>query len=111
MIIDAHLHLWERQQGRVDGKPVVALREGRSDFGGEIRQMMPPYMLEGRNTAEMLIANMNYAGVSGCVVTQEYIDGNQDRYLLECKKRYPKRMKICCLYAVSYTHLTLPTIA
>ena len=98
MIIDAHLHLWERQQGRVDGKPVVALREGRSDFGGEIRQMMPPYMLEGRNTAEMLIANMNYAGVSGCVVTQEYIDGNQDRYLLECKKRYPKRMKICCLY-------------
>lgn len=98
MIIDAHLHLWERQQGRVDGKPVVALREGRSDFGGEIRQMMPPYMLEGRNTAEMLIANMNYAGVSGCVVTQEYIDGNQDRYLLECKKKYPERMKICCLY-------------
>ena len=36
--------------------------------------MMPPYMLDGRNTAEMLIANMNYARVSGCVVTQEYID-------------------------------------
>ena len=51
-----------------------------------------------RNTAEMLIANMNYARVSGCVVTQEYIDGNQDRYLLECRKKYPERMKICCLY-------------
>lgn len=98
MIIDAHLHLWDRQCGRVDEKPVFALCEGKSNFGGEIRQMMPPHMLDGRNTAEMLIANMNYARVSGCVVTQEYIDGNQDRYLLECKKKYPKRMKICCLY-------------
>lgn len=98
MIIDAHLHLWDRQQGRVNGKPVVALKDGRSDFGGELRQMMPPYMLDGRNTVEMLMANMNYAGVSGCVVTQEYIDGNQDVYLLKCKERYKERMKICCLY-------------
>lgn len=98
MIIDAHLHLWDRQQGRVNGKPVVALKDGRSDFGGELRQMMPPYMLDGRNTVEMLMANMNYAGVSGCVVTQEYIDGNQDAYLLKCKERYKERMKICCLY-------------
>lgn len=98
MIIDAHLHLWDKQNGRVDEKPVIALTNGRSDFGGEIRQMMPPYMLDGRNTVEMLIANMDYARVSGCVVTQEYIDGNQDRYLLECKKKCQDRIKICCLY-------------
>lgn len=98
MIIDAHLHLWDKQNGRVNEKPVIALTNGRSDFGGEIRQMMPPYMLDGRNTVEMLIANMNYARVSGCVVTQEYIDGNQDCYLLECKKKYQDRIKICCLY-------------
>lgn len=98
MVIDAHLHLWDIQAGCVNGKPVFALDGGKSNFGGEIRQMMPPYMLDGRNTAEMLMANMDYARVSGCVVTQEYIDGNQDRYLLECKKKYPERMKICCLY-------------
>lgn len=98
MVIDAHLHLWDIQAGCVNGKPVFALEGGKSNFGGEIRQMMPPYMLDGRNTAEMLMANMDYARVSGCVVTQEYIDGNQDRYLLECKKKYPERMKICCLY-------------
>lgn len=98
MIIDAHLHLWDRQNGRVNGKPVVALRGGRSDFGGDLRQMMPPYMLDGRNTAQMLIANMDYAQVSGCVVTQEYIDGNQDAYLLQCREEYPERMRICCLY-------------
>lgn len=98
MIIDAHAHLWNPQAGRVDGKPVIPLTGGRSDFGGELRQMMPPYMLDGRNTVEMLMANMDYARVSGCVITQEYIDGNQDSYLLECKKNYPDRMKISCLY-------------
>lgn len=98
MIIDAHAHLWNPQAGRVDGKPVIPLTGGRSDFGGELRQMMPPYMLDGRNTVEMLMANMDYARISGCVITQEYIDGNQDSYLLECKKKYPERMKICCLY-------------
>ena len=99
MIIDAHLHLWEEQKGVVNHKPVVALQGGISDFGGELRQMMPPYMVDGRNTVEMLMANMDYAGVSGCVVTQEYIDGNQDEYLLRCRERYGARMKICCLYS------------
>ena len=98
MVIDAHLHLWDVLQGRVNGKPVTALTGGRSDFGGDLRQMMPPYMVDGRNTVEMLMANMDYAQVSGCVVTQEYIDGNQDDYLLRCREQYPKRMKICCLY-------------
>ena len=98
MIIDAHAHLWNPQAGRVNGKPVIPLTGGRSDFGGELRQMMPPYMLDGRNTVEMLMANMDYARVSGCVITQEYIDGSQDSYLLECKEKYPDRMRITCLY-------------
>lgn len=98
MIIDAHAHLWNPQAGRVNGKPVIPLTGGKSDFGGELRQMMPPYMLDGRNTVEMLMANMDYARVSGCVITQEYIDGSQDSYLLECKEKYPDRMKITCLY-------------
>lgn len=96
--IDVHVHLWEKQQGIVDGKPVFDVGGGKSNFGGEIRQMMPAYMDDGRNTVERLIANMDYAGVSGCVVTQEYIDGNQDKYLLTAKGKYPDRLKICSLY-------------
>lgn len=98
MIIDAHTHLWKRQIGRVDGQPVFALENGKSSFGGEIRQMMPPYMINGENTAEMLIANMDYAGVNGAVITQEEIDGNQDEYLLFAKSKYPGRFRICGLY-------------
>ncbi len=95
MIIDAHAHLWKKQNGIVNGKPVFDIGGGRSNFGGEIRQMMPPYMTDGENTVERFIANMDYAGVGGAVITQEYIDGNQDEYLLECKN---ERIKICCLY-------------
>ena len=98
MIIDAHAHLWKKQNGIVNGKPVYDIGGGRSDFGGEIRQMMPPYITDGENTVERFIANMDYAGVSGAVITQEYIDGNQDSYLIEAKRRYPDRIKICALY-------------
>lgn len=95
MIIDAHAHLWKKQNGIVNGKPVIHIGSGKSDFGGETRQMMPPYMTDGENTAERFLANMDYAGVSGAVITQEYIDGNQDEYLLSCKN---DRIKICALY-------------
>ena len=98
MIIDAHAHLWKKQAGIVNGKPVFDIGGGRSDFGGEIKQMMPPYMTDGENSIERFIASMDYAGVSGAVITQEYIDGNQDEYLKECKKRYENRLKICALY-------------
>ena len=98
MIIDAHAHLWKKQNGIVNGKPVYNIGGGKSDFGGEIRQMMPPYMTDGENTVERFIANMDYAGVSGAVITQEYIDGNQDNYLTESKKAFPERIKICALY-------------
>ncbi len=98
MIIDAHAHLWKMQNGKVDGKDVFAVGNGKSDFGGEIRQMMPPFMTDGENTAERFLANMDYAGVSGAVITQEEIDGNQDSYLLSAKEKYPNRLKICSLY-------------
>lgn len=98
MIIDAHLHLWEKQHGMVNGKPVYDIGGGRSDFGGVVKQMMPAYMTDGVNSVDRLIANMDFAQVNAAVVVQEYIDGNQDEYLLECKAKYPERIKVCSLY-------------
>lgn len=98
MIIDAHAHLWNPQNGRVHGGPVHDIGGGRSLFGSEVRQMMPPYLTDGVNSAERLLANMDYAGVSGAVITQEYIDGNQDAYLRECRRQYGHRLRVCALY-------------
>ena len=98
IIIDAHVHLWKKQKGCVGNLPVDEAGNGKSLFLGEIRQMMPPYMEDNKNTAERLIANMDYAGVYGCAVTQEYLDGNQDEYLLKVREKYRDRFRITALY-------------
>ena len=105
-IIDAHAHLWKRQQGKVNGKDVFPVGDGKSNFGGRIHQMMPPYMNDDENTVERFIANMNYAGVSGAVITQEEIDGNQDSYLLTAKDKFSNRIKICSLYEENKPYAT-----
>ena len=94
-IIDAHAHLWLRQDTIVDGFPIHTLENGRSLFMGEIRQMVPPFMIDGVNSAEVFLSNMNYAQVSAAVITQEFIDGIQNDYLSEVVKRYPNRFFVC----------------
>lgn len=90
-IIDAHAHLWLRQDTVVDGKPIRPLPNGRADFMGEERQMLPPFMIDGRNTAEVFLSNMDYAQVAAAVIVQEFIDGQQNEYLAEVQRRWPDR--------------------
>ena len=94
-IIDAHAHLWLRQDAVWNGKRIRTLANGRSEFLGEEVQMLPPFMIDGRNSAEVFLANMNYAQVSAAVITQEYIDGIQNDYLKEVAGRYPDRFFVC----------------
>lgn len=94
-VIDAHAHLWLHQDAEVEGKKIKTLENGKSEFMGEIRQMLPPFMTDGKNTAEILLSNMDYAQVSAAVITQEYIDGMQNDYLLEVQRKYPGRF-LCC---------------
>ena len=94
-IIDAHSHLWLRQDTVVNGLPIYTMTNGRSMFLGEERQMLPPFMTDGRNTAEVFISNMDYAQVSAAVVTQEFIDGFQNDYLRDAARRYPERFFVC----------------
>jgi hypothetical protein len=89
--IDAHSHLWLRQDTVVDGKRILTLRNGRSIFMDEEVQMVPPFIIDGRNTAEIFLSNMNYAQVGAAVVVQEVIDGCQNDYLTEVQHTYPDR--------------------
>ena len=94
-IIDAHAHLWLKQDTVVDGLPIRTLEGGRSLFMGEVRQMVPPFMVDGVNSAEVFLSNMDYAQVSAAVITQEFIDGIQNNYLMEVARRYPNRFLVC----------------
>ena len=93
LIIDSHSHLWLRQDTTVNGQPIRTLQPNgsRSEFFGEERQMLPPFMIDGRNTAEVFLSNMDYAQVGAAVVVQEVIDGCQNAYLEKVQKQYPDR--------------------
>lgn len=97
LIIDAHSHLWLNQDTTVDGLPIKSLRNGRSIFLGQEVQMMPPFIIDGRNTAEIFLSNMDYAQVGGAVVVQEFIDGLQNDYLAEVAQTHGDRFKVCAM--------------
>ena len=92
-IIDAHSHLWLKQDTTVDGQQICQLEPNRSRslFFGEERQMLPPFMIDGKNSAEVFMSNMDYAQVGAAVVVQEVIDGNQNEYLTKVQQQYPDR--------------------
>lgn len=90
-IIDAHSHLWLKQDTEWNGMPIRTLEKGRSYFLTEEVQMLPPFMIDGVNSAEVFLSNMDYARVGGAVVVQEFIDGLQNDYLEDVARRYPDR--------------------
>ena len=108
IIIDTHSHLWLRQEALVDGHKIYSLPGGRSMFFGEVRQMLPPFMTDGTNTAEVFLSNMDYAQVGAAVVVQEVIDGNQDAYLKEVQAKYPDRFLCCSLLDIDKDPLEIP---
>lgn len=90
-LIDAHSHLWYQQDTTWNGKRISPLPNGRAMFLGEERQMLPPFMIDGHNTAEVFLSNMDYAQVGAAVIVQEFIDGLQNDYLKTVMERYPDR--------------------
>ncbi len=94
-IIDTHSHLWLEQDTSWNGLPIKSMKNGRSVFLGEEVQMIPPFIIDGRNTAEVFLSNMDYAQVAAAVVVQELIDGCQNDYLLEVAQKFPDRFITC----------------
>ena len=90
-IIDAHSHLWYLQDTTWNGQAIRTTNNGRSLFLGEEVQMLPPFMIDGHNTAEVFLSNMDYAQVAAAVVVQEFIDGLQNGYLYGVQRSYPDR--------------------
>ena len=95
IIIDAHSHLWQKQNTICNGKEIRTTQNGRSLFLGEEVQMLPPFMIDGVNSAEVFLSNMDYAQVSAAIVVQEMIDGIQNDYLEKVATDYPNRFVVC----------------
>jgi predicted TIM-barrel fold metal-dependent hydrolase len=94
-IVDAHSHLWRKQDTTWNGLQIKSLKNGRAIFLGNEVQMMSPFFTDGFNSAEIFLSNMDYAQVAAAVVVQEMIDGIQNDYLKEVHDKYPNRFVTC----------------
>lgn len=92
MRVDAHLHCWNRLHGRIGrSEEVVPLGGGRLRIGERIVRGMPAELLDGLATAEHALAVFDAHGVDAGVLVQEYLDGEQNDYLLGVQRRHPDR--------------------
>jgi len=97
MIIDAHIHLWNRLHGDDLGIDRQALRWGRARQGDEVYYATPPAFEDSLSTYERALAHMDWLGIDRAVVLQEFMDGKQDEYLMEVRKACPTRFSCMAL--------------
>ena len=92
MIVDAHMHIWRQLNGQIAGKiPVIPLGNGMIRIGQTPLLGMPASHLDCSARAEWAIAEFDAAGVDVGVVVQEYMDGEQNEYLMQTKRAAPDR--------------------
>ena len=91
-VVDAHCHIFQEVRGQVAAGPTSGLGYGRMAVGETQMQMLPPYNPRTEFTAEMLVANMDWAGVDRAVLLQGTFYGECDDYTLAALRAYPGRL-------------------
>jgi len=102
MIIDAHIHLWNRLHGDDFGVDREALKWGKARQGDNIYYATPPSFDDSLSTYERSLAHMDCLGIDRAVVLQEFMDGKQDDYLAEVRRLEPKRFSCMALFDKHY---------
>ena len=92
MIVDAHSHIFPQVQGSTGRGPIRGSGYGRIVVGEEETQLLPPYNETTVFTPEMLLANMDWAGVTKAVLLQGPFYGECNSYVLDALDRYPDRL-------------------
>lgn len=92
MFIDAHAHIFPQVRGLIGAGPTRSLGYGRIAIGAEETQLFPPYGEKTAFTPEMLVANLDWAGVERAVLLQGTFYGECNQYVLEALERYPERL-------------------
>jgi predicted TIM-barrel fold metal-dependent hydrolase len=102
MIIDAHIHLWNRMCGHERGVERRSLNWGRARQGDRIIYVTPPSFEDSLSTYERALAHMDWLGIERAVVLQEFVDGNQDDYLARVRQVWPGRFSCTALFERHY---------
>ena len=98
MIVDAHMHLWDRLHGAIGRDlPVRPVRDGMVKLGDTQMLGMPATMHDCAARAEYFVEDMDAAGIDLGVVVQENMDGEQNDYCLDVLQRFPSRFFVHAL--------------
>ena len=93
MTIDAHAHIFDALRGRVGAGLIRPLSGGKERIGGgRAIRFLPPLAGEVRFSPEMLLEHMDHAGVRKAVLLQGPFYGDQNDYVLQAVRRWPKRL-------------------
>lgn len=92
MLIDAHAHVFTRIQGQVRAGPTRSMRYGRVAIGAEQVQALPPVCDQTAHTVEMLLANLNWAGVDQAVLLQGPYYGECNAYVAKAVRKFSDRL-------------------
>jgi L-galactono-1,5-lactonase len=102
MIIDAHVHLWNRLHGDDFGVDRQALGWGRAREGEHTYYATPPAFEDSLSTYPRALAHMDWLGIERAVVVQEFMDGKQDDYLATVRQECPQRFSCLALFDRAY---------
>ncbi|MFN8371272.1 MAG: amidohydrolase family protein [Anaerolineae bacterium] len=91
MIIDAHAHIWHEVHGRTGTGVTRSLRCGRIQLGDEEIQLLPPLANSTSFPPEILLANMDWAGVDKAVLLQGSFYGENNALVAEACQQWPDR--------------------
>jgi predicted TIM-barrel fold metal-dependent hydrolase len=92
MMIDAHAHIFPQVHGMTADGPTTGTSYGRLTAGSETIQLIPPYGLQTLFTPEMLITNLDWAGVDRAILLQGPFYGECNQYVLDALHQYPDRL-------------------
>ena len=93
MIVDAHNHIFPEVKGVIGGGATRGAGYGNMTVGGRRTvRMFPPFNERTEFTPEMLVANLDWAGVDKAVLQQGTIYGECNQFVHDAVRRYPGRL-------------------
>jgi predicted TIM-barrel fold metal-dependent hydrolase len=90
-IVDIHIHIFNRIEGRNCDGPTSTLPFGKVQTGTGAMQFMPPYSRETTFPVDVIIAMMDYAGICKVVLLQNPLIGTVNEVVAAAIAKYPDR--------------------
>ena len=92
MIIDTHVHVFEKICGRIKNVNTTNGMNGIVKCGNDLIQVFPPYNFETQFKPEVLIKYMEYEMIDKAVLMQGCFWGNQNQLVRQALIDYPDKL-------------------